>query len=266
MKRRLSAWYYAAATLLTWAVVSTFTRWEVVHGERVPAEGPVVLVSNHLHLIDPPLVAASCHRRVHPMAKRELFETPLVGWTFWLYGAFPVRRFSADIGALRAARNYLRNGEAVLMFPEGTRSLDARLHPALPGAAMVALLAKAPIVPVAISGTEEIRVPGVFFRWLRRDRLVIRVAFGEPFHAGAEAGADAADAGSVAPGSVAAGSAERATDATMRRIAELLPERYRGAYGAETEGEVVVARQSRPERTAPAARGGASPEDAPSED
>src|SRR5690606_16621637 len=135
---------------------------------------------NHVHLLDPPLVGACSPRRVHPMAKRELFETPLVGWWFWAYGAFPVRRFSGDMGALRVAQNRPRDGQVVLMFPEGTRTRSGAMRPALPGAAMVALLARAPIVPVAITGT-AVEIPGAFFAWMRRDRPRITVTFGEPF-------------------------------------------------------------------------------------
>jgi len=229
--RLVSGWIYGLLTGLTRVVVYAFSRWTVEGAEHVPSSGPVVLISNHLHLLDPPLVAACIKRRVHPMAKRELFETPLVGWVLWPYGAFPVRRFSADIGALRAARGYLRTGHVVLMFPEGTRSKDGQLHPALPGAAMVALLADAPVVPVAITGTEQIRVPGTLFRWMRRDRLRIRVVFGEPFRLQIE-GSEARQA-------------EEATDLIMRRIAALLPPEYRGAYGAGSEDRLVFARQPR---------------------
>ena len=229
MKRRLSRWFSAAVMAAGAAAMRTFARWEVRGQHHVPADGAVVLVSNHLHLIDPGLVMGSSPRRPHPMAKRELFETPLIGWTLWAMGAFPVRRYSADIGALRAARNILRRGEPVLMFPEGTRSLDRCLHPALPGAAMVALLAGAPIVPVAVTGTEDITFPGIFFRWLRRRRPHLVVEFGEPF----ELASDVADARN----------AEQATDLMMRHVAALLPEQYRGAYGAGSEGTVVFARQ-----------------------
>src|SRR5690606_6964422 len=153
------------------------------------------------------------------------------GWWFWLYGAFPVRRFSGDMGAMRVARNYLRSGEVVLMFPEGTRSHGNGMRAALPGAAMVAMLAKAPVVPVGITGTESIRLPGVFFRWMRRGRPYLRVEFGEPLDV-SSTGADAK-------------SAEQATDYIMRHVAKLLPEEHQGAYGADSAGTIVVARQSR---------------------
>lgn len=233
MKARLSAFTYRISTALARAVIFTFVRWNIRHAERVPAEGPVVLVANHLHLLDPPLVAASCRRRVHPMAKRELFETPLVGWFFWAYGAFPVRRFSADVGALRAARQHLRNGSVVLMFPEGTRTTHGGLQAALPGAAMVALLASAPIVPVAITGTDQIRLPRSLFAWIRRTRPHVEVTFGEPFMLDA--------------GPADAARAERATDQMMRRVAALLPETQRGAYGPGSEGQIIVRRQNQDE-------------------
>ena len=230
MKRALSALTYWLLKTLTRGVVFTFGRWQVEGAERVPAEGGIVLVSNHLHLLDPPLVAASCRRRVHPMAKRELFETPLIGWILWAYGAFPVRRFSADIGALRAARNRLRSGDVVLMFPEGTRAnVGEGMRPALPGAAMVALMAGVSVVPVAITGTEEIHLPGTLFRWMRRDRPRITVRFGEPFELPQRA--------------AEARQAEATTDLMMRRVAELLPKPYHGAYSAESEGTLVFARQ-----------------------
>ncbi|MBM3138960.1 MAG: 1-acyl-sn-glycerol-3-phosphate acyltransferase [Chloroflexi bacterium] len=234
MKQRVSRLAYAATVWFSRGVVYWLGRWEVVGRDRVPSAGPVILVANHNHLLDPPLVAASCGRRVHPMAKRELFETPFVGWYFWVYGAFPVRRFSGDMGALRVARNYLRNGEVVLMFPEGTRAHGRGMRAALPGAAMVALLSHAPVVPVAITATDTIRIPLVFVQWLIGRRPRLRVEFGEPF--------------SLESGEADARSAEESTDRMMRRVAAMLPERYQGAYGAASAGTIVVARQSRDRR------------------
>ena len=233
MRDRLSRATFYFLRAFTKAVVFSLARWEVVNAELLPAEGGIVLVSNHKHLLDPPLIAASAKRRLHPMAKRELCETPLIGWILWTYGAFPVRRFSADIGALRAARNHLRGGKAVLMFPEGTRSMPGDgMRPALPGAAMVALLAGVKVVPVAVTGTEGIKIPGVFFLWMRRRRLTFRVEFGEPFD--------------LATSSADSKQAEAATDLMMRHVAALLPESYQGAYGAGTEGTLVFARQQSP--------------------
>jgi len=226
------AWYWFLNTLLR-VVLWPGARIVVEHAERVPREGAVVLVCNHITNIDPTLVCAIAPRRLTPMAKRELFDQRRVGWAFPLYGAFPVRRFSADIGALRTARDLLRDGHAVLVFPEGTRSGGA-MRPALPGSAMIALLGGAPVLPVAITGTEAL------LGWRRRlkalfgPRRTIRIVFGEPFELG--------------DGAPTSDRVEPATDLIMRHVAALLPERYRGAYGAETEGQVVVARQSERER------------------
>ena len=234
MRARLSRLAYAASTALTRLVLLAFARLEVVGEQRVPVNGPLIVVSNHIDLLDPPLVAACVHRRVHPMAKRELFEIPLIGWFFHAYGAFPVRRFSADMGALRVARNFLRSGEAVLIFPEGTRGNMVgditTLRPALPGAAVVAQLSEALVVPVAITGS-KVKLPGVFVQWLTSSRPVIRVEFGEPFV--------------IKAPSQGGGSPEEETDRLMRRIASMLPESHRGAYGAGSEGTVVVQREAR---------------------
>jgi 1-acyl-sn-glycerol-3-phosphate acyltransferase len=248
LKRRLSHVVQRATDRFTAAVVYTFGRWTVIGREYVPPEGPLIIIGNHIHLLDPPLVGASIGRRVRPMAKREIFETPLIGWFFWAYGAFAVRRFSGDMGALRVARNYLRGGDAVLMFPEGTRAKGHGMQPALPGAAMVAILSNAPIVPVAITGS-NIKVKKVFFQWLWHDRPKITVTFGRPFHLD-DLGTDGR-------------AAEVATDRMMRAVAAMLPEEMRGVYGDSTTGQVIVARQR--DRANGAGGAGRTDEEAPSE-
>ena len=225
---RFSTFAYWIATSAIYWLIRTFARLEVVDAANVPAEGRVLIVANHLSNFDPVLVAACSPRRVRTMAKREMFETPLVGWTVWAFGAFPVRRHSADMGALRVGRNHLLAGRAVLVFPEGTRAPEQALIPALPGSAMLALLGDAPVVPVAVTGTEALSGPRAILGGLLRGRPTVRVEFGEPF--------------SLGEGAPTGRRAEQATDLLMRRIAALLPEHYRGAYGAASEGETIVAR------------------------
>ena len=240
LRTRLSAATYAITNAFARAVLFTFARWTIVGRDRIPKNGPLIFVANHVHLLDPPLVGASATRRVHPMAKRELFETPLIGWYFWAYGAFPVRRFSGDTGALRVARNYLRNNSVVLMFPEGTRSKTGAMRPALPGAGMVALLAGAPIVPVGITGS-DVKVSGVFLRALRSDRQRITVTFGDPFTVDDVLPRD--ETTGRRPSEARA--AELMTDRMMRAVAALLPPEMQGEYGPQTAGTVVIARPTR---------------------
>ena len=231
MNALISAASYRLSTFVTRVVLRTFARFEVVHPDHVPREGPVVLYGNHLHLGDPPFVAAACHRRLRPMAKRELFEIPLIGLWFRMYGAFPVNRHSADLQALRTARDLLRAGEAVLVFPEGTRSRQSSLQPALPGAGMIARLAGTPILPVAVTGTEEIRFPHYIWQRLRGRPVHVRIEFGEPFEL------------------PRGGGGEETTDMMMRRLAAMLPESYRGVYAGDPADGPIVARQRRPARS-----------------
>lgn len=234
MRQFFSRHIYNTLTFLVRVVARIVARIELVGRENLASQGPLVLVCNHSHLVDPPLVGSFSPRPVHVMAKRELFETPLIGWLFWAVGAFPVRRFSGDMGALRVARNYLRAGHVVLMYPEGTRNHGRGLKPALPGAAMVALLADAPVVPVAIEGSHAIRWKSIFFLWLIGRRPRIRIEYGEPF--------------SLERSDASAQSAMEATDQMMRKVAALLSPQYRGAYGEQSEGTVVVARATPDQR------------------
>lgn len=185
-------------------------RWRVLGAEKTPRSGGLIVVANHLNFIDPPLLAASLPRRIHFMAKQELFDARS-GVFVRLYGAFPVRRFEADLQALRTARKLLQDGEVVGMFPEGHRS-GGEMIAAHPGTALLALQSGSPVLPVAITGSEQIRIPGALFR---RPRVTVRV--GEPFVMAREHRID-----SVA--------IEQASIRIMRHIAELLPPRYRGVY------------------------------------
>jgi 1-acyl-sn-glycerol-3-phosphate acyltransferase len=121
--------------------------------EHIPAQGPVLLVANHVSVLDPPLVGGAAPRKVSFLAKAELFDIPLFGGLIRRLGAQPLRREGADAGALRAALRVLKSGGALLVFPEGTRGEEGVLGPAKPGAGMLAVLGGAQVIPVYVSGS-----------------------------------------------------------------------------------------------------------------
>lgn len=127
--------------------------------EHIPAEGPTLVVSNHISHFDPPLLGLALRsRQTYYFAKAELFRVAPVGRFFRATGAFPVRRGEADRGAFRAARDVLARGECLLWFPEGTRHKDGLLRNAFPGAGSLALGEGVQVIPAAIWGSHR----GVF--------------------------------------------------------------------------------------------------------
>ena len=206
-----TAAFYWLMTRLMRLVVWTFGRYEVVGKERVPGSGPLIVVSNHLNIADPPLLGAAIPRRLRFMAKQELFHSRFGVFLRW-FGAFPVRRFEADLAALRQAQGILKEGGVLGMFPEGHRSRDGGMGPPHPGTALIALRSGAPLLPVGITGTEAVRSPAVLLK-----KPCIRVVIGEPY---------------TLPSTrrVSAEQVQAGTDEIMRRIAVLLPAQYRGVY------------------------------------
>lgn len=133
----------------------------VVRGaEHIPDSGPVILAPNHRAHVDPPLVSLISPRPLCFMAKDELFRVPVFGKFIRAMGAFPVKRGTADRAALKRAIELLKAGRVVVIFPEGTRSEDGSLQTAEKGFALIAKQTGAPIVPVAIEGTERLLPKG----------------------------------------------------------------------------------------------------------
>ncbi len=166
-------YWWATYTLrgLLWLVV----RWEVRGRENVPASGALIVVSNHLNNADPPILGAGiARRRIRFMAKIELWKYP-IGVLPRLYGAFPVRRFESDLGAMLNAERILKRGEVLGMFPEGTRSRTGYMGKPHPGTAMIALRSGATVLPCAIGGTEMLRNPLHLVK-----RPTFSVTIGEP--------------------------------------------------------------------------------------
>jgi pantoate ligase/cytidylate kinase len=227
-------------------VARLFTRVDI-EGEMAafPRQGAVLIAANHASNADPVLIGgflnARLGRPINWMGKREVFEWPIVSWLARHGGVHPVDRGSADVEAFRTAMRILEGGNILAVFPEGTRSPDGRLQAAKDGAAVLAARSGATIVPIGVGESDRLWPKGHGFP-RRTPHVTVRI--GAPFTlaealaaaGAAAAGPAAAPAGGATDGTVGASrhrSNAAATDLIMRRIAELLPPRQRGAYGNE---------------------------------
>ena len=143
---------------------------------HIPREGGVLFLSNHVSFLDPVIVGSAANREVHYMARSNAFDIPGLGQLIAVYNAYPVNRGAPDLGALRKTISLLKEGNAVLIFPEGTRSVDGTLGKARDGACFIAHRAGVPTIPVFHSGAERV-LPRNSKR-VRRAQLT--VTFGEP--------------------------------------------------------------------------------------
>ena len=173
---RSDDWLYRTG----WVLVRGFARlvWRLeVHGApNVPLEGAAIIAPNHLSLLDPPLIGCACPRELRFIAKAELFRYGLFSKLIRRLGAFPVERGTADVGAIKTALQFLKDGRAVIIFIEGTRGTGECLLPPTPGVTLLARQSGAPVVPTAIVGSEQ--------AWPKGSKLPrraqVKVAFGEP--------------------------------------------------------------------------------------
>ncbi len=146
---------------LTRAVFQPFAHlyWRMsrIGREHIPTSGPVIFASNHRSFLDPFVIGTIARRPLYYVAKQELFRHRLIGWYLNSMGAFPVRRGAGDAEMLETARAILNRGDCVLMFPEGTRIRPGALGRPKRGLGRLALETGAPIVPLAVIGTEAVR-------------------------------------------------------------------------------------------------------------
>jgi 1-acyl-sn-glycerol-3-phosphate acyltransferase len=158
--------YDASAAMLR-AMFSTVFRARVRGTENVPASGPLIVACNHLSYLDPPALCY-CPRRIQFMAKRELFEIPLLAPLIRALGAYPVDRHGSPQAAIKQSLSALKEGGAIGIFPEGTRNLDGAADAQL-GMALLAAWSSATVVPTCILGGDHVRKLGRF-----------QIAFGTP--------------------------------------------------------------------------------------
>jgi 1-acyl-sn-glycerol-3-phosphate acyltransferase len=156
------------------ALVKLFAPLRVYGRDRIPANGPLVLCFNHFSWLDPWAFGSVVPRTTYYVAKQEAHDNPLTGPFIRLFGTSSVRRGESDREAIRVMREVVRRGDALGMFPEGTRQ-EREPGPVLPGAAMIAVQEGAPVVCGAIHGTQD---------WRFGNFHPVSVAFGNPMDVG----------------------------------------------------------------------------------
>jgi 1-acyl-sn-glycerol-3-phosphate acyltransferase len=209
------AFYWFLTRVVAWLLFTRLMRCRIGGRENVPPRGALIVVSNHMSWMDPPLLGLALPRQITFTAKTEIYRNPLVGFAVSSYGAIRVKRGKPQRQALDELRGLLARDGVVCLFPEGTRS-RGRLGRGRPGVAMIAMRTGAPVLPVAITGTERVRgFLGLF------TRPTITVSIGQPFTL------------PLLEGAVGRAQLLSMSDMIMGRIAALLPPRYRGHYALQ---------------------------------
>lgn len=144
--------YRIGHTLCT-AVAELAFRLKIYGRENLIEDGPAIYASNHASYLDPPLVGVACRKELFYLARKTLFEKPVVGPLLPRINCIPVDRDRGDVAAVRALLRLLKEGKRVVVFPEGTRSKDGNLQPARAGLGLIIAKSLAPVVPVRVFGS-----------------------------------------------------------------------------------------------------------------
>jgi len=161
---------YCIAYVVLWPVFRILKPGRAVNRQNIP-QGSALYCANHTRMSDPLYIAFALGwpYQIHVMAKEEIMHWPILGWILKHGGIFGVKRGGSDIGAMKTAMRYLKNGEQLLVFPEGTRHQDGEMGDGKAGVAVMSVRTGAPIVPVYVPAEKK---------WFRRTPVV----FGEPYH------------------------------------------------------------------------------------
>jgi 1-acyl-sn-glycerol-3-phosphate acyltransferase len=214
---RVRGWYRVVRSIIRF-VLWLLARMEIEGLEHIPARGPYLMVTNHLHWLDPPVLAVAYPHRPYIFVAGK--------WArHWFYGPFFrsldgifVKRGEVDRKALRQALAVLEGGGVLGMAPEGTRSKTGAMQQGRSGAAYMAYRASVSLLPVVLTGQEK-----VFPSLQRFRRATVRVAFGPPFDP------------PPTEGKASAAQAHAFAEEIMYRLSALLPPEYRGVYGDVVE-------------------------------
>ena len=196
------------------ALTTLVCRIEDEQLKKVPDRGPLIIVANHVNMLEIPLIYTRLlPRPATALVRADRWDSPGFRWLLDLCGALPLRRGEADVAAVRRTVDRLKAGDIVIIAPEGTRSHHGRLQRAHPGVVLLALHSSAPVLPLVHFGSERY---GDNLRRLRRSEFHIRV--GRPFNL---------DSGGA---KVTRQVRRQMVDEIMYQMAALLPPAYRGVY------------------------------------
>lgn len=173
----MNIYYWLGYTLSRWLAKLLF-RFRILHRDRMINTGPVILAMNHESYLDPPLAGNACDRAIYFFARRSLLDVPILGWLLPKLNVIPVDQDAIDRSALKATIRVLKAGNGVLLFPEGSRTLDGNLQPALPGLGLIIAKTLAPVVPMRIFGAHRALPRGGGKLRLARVTVVV----GEPLY------------------------------------------------------------------------------------
>lgn len=158
--------------------ILSFLFWPIKTKDKkhLDKKGPLILAANHVSYLDPIVLGIAIKRQIHFIAKKEVFEVPILGLIVKSLGAIPVDRDRANLASIKKSLNILKNGSILGIFPEGTRSLDGKLLKLNAGLIKIALMSNVPIIPVGINGTFDIYPPGAKIpSFLKRKHIYINV-------------------------------------------------------------------------------------------
>lgn len=220
----MAQWLFPPCNFGFKVTLKLFADYRVEGKENIPETGPVLVVSNHLSNLDPAIVAAALPRPPVFLAKKELFKYSAGAFLMRAYGAYPVDRRGGDVGALNWISHQLSvNKRMAIVFPEGTRSKTGGLLRGQRGLALLAVSSGAPIVPIALTGSEPLQnVLKVV-----KPTATIRLNIGKPFVARKTSGNPSGETASAL------------TTEIMVRIARMLPESRRGEYSGQDDLEMT---------------------------
>ena len=195
------------------ALTSAVFRIHDAELKKAPAQGPLILMTNHINIFEIPIIYSHLQPRpLHGLVLADRWKNPVVAWGLDVCGTIPLQRGGMNLESMRRALAVLEKGEMLIISPEGTRSGDGVLQEAFPGIAILAAKSGAPLLPVGYYGGEAYKE-----NLTRLRRTDFNIAIGKPFR--------------IKPGSVPGREArQQMADEIMYRLAAILPERYRGRY------------------------------------